>query len=866
MRDLKLDDDGLIISETYTRYPNPYLVRGVGFCPSEIALTFDDGPDPVYTREILDVLKDKKVPGTFFVIGKNADANPDIVRREWAEGDEIGNHTFTHPNLAEVSPLRARLELNATQRIIESLTGHGTRLYRPPYGNSPDGHPASDERQAELMRMTQQLGYISVDFFMDPADYEARSSDEIVERLTRMLPGSAAQNDKGSPGNIILLHDGGGNRDNTVKALPRIIDALKRKGYRFVTVSDLYVHGLYGESASSKLGRELLFPDVKGHQGTLAGLDLLIFESSFNFGRLLEVVFVLSIFLGVIRVLVTAPMAIAQARKSRSMNNIDYAPPVTVLVPAYNEAKVICRTVEKLLASDYPDARVIVIDDGSTDGTGDIVEKVFALEPRVTLLRKENAGKSTALNLGLEHAETEIVICVDADTGLAEDAIRMLARHFADPKVGAVAGNVKIGNRKNALTAWQSVEYITSQNFDRRAYGLLNSVPVVPGAIGAWRKSAILEVGGYESSTLAEDTDLTFKVRLAGYHVRTENSALAYTESPDTLPGLTKQRFRWAFGTLQALWKHRRILFKRKYSPFSSFVMPAMWVYSVFFQLLAPVVDIVALIAILSGQLIPVLTYFAALFVVDFAGSFVAFALDKEDEKQLIMALLAAVLLSAVYVLRDTEIADGGHARPVGGVGQAPAKGLRRFCRETVRYRVMESIPQSEDHGMPRLALAILTSPGAAFEEIIRRKLLLGALVITAITGTVACVATLLLYPSLGSGPFRPGQSKSARVGRALPALRCRAAVRGAMEPRRDRLRDHCYDTGLVAGYAVHFAVAVHSRACRGGVSAPQLEGRGHTCQIGLCGPAILRDRGRHGNTTRHESDLVAVGGCVCVG
>ena len=154
----------------------------------------------------------------------------------------------------------------------------------------------------------------------------------------------------------------------------------------------------------------------------------------------------------------TAPLAIVQSRKSRAMANIDYAPPITVLVPTYNEANVICRTVETILASDYPDLRVIVIDDGSTDGSGDVVGKVFALEPRLTLLRKENGGKSTALNMGLQHTKTEIVVCVDADTILDKNAIRMLARHFADPRVGAVAGNVKVGNRTNPLTAWQSVD------------------------------------------------------------------------------------------------------------------------------------------------------------------------------------------------------------------------------------------------------------------------------------------------------------------------------------------------------------------------------------------------------------------------
>jgi peptidoglycan-N-acetylglucosamine deacetylase len=288
------------------------------------------------------------------------------------------------------------------------------------------------------------------------------------------------------------------------------------------------------------------------------------------------------------------------------------------------------------LNSDYPDLKVIVVDDGSTDDTSDNVRAEFGQDPRVTLICKQNGGKSTALNLGISKADTEILVCLDADTMFAKDTISHLVPHFADPKVGAVAGNVKVGNRTNPLTIWQSLEYITTQNFDRRAYAMMNSVSVVPGAVGAWRKSAILEAGSYGSDTLAEDTDLTYRIRLLGYHIHTENRALAYTEAPDTVQTLAKQRFRWAFGTLQSLWKHRRAMFNPRHGWFGMFVMPATWVFSIVFQAISPIVDIMIIVALFNQGFVQVFSYYAAFFVLDFIGASIAIRLDSEDERQLV--------------------------------------------------------------------------------------------------------------------------------------------------------------------------------------------------------------------------------------
>jgi len=278
---------------------------------------------------------------------------------------------------------------------------------------------------------------------------------------------------------------------------------------------------------------------------------------------------------------------------------------------------------------------VIVVDDGSKDDTLAVLQAAYGDNLRVTIVHQENGGKATALNTAFALAETEVVIGMDGDTLFAPDTVRRLVRQFADPRVGAVAGNVKVGNRTNLLARWQGIEYITSQNFDRAAYSTLNAVAVIPGAVGAWRRSVVLAAGGFETDTLAEDADLTFKIRLQGYYTRCDNEALAYTEVPDELPALAKQRFRWAFGILQTLWKHRRALWNPRYGAFSTVVMPGMWLFSFILGALAPVVDVMVILSLFNHQW-PVVLYYAALFfVIDLVTATVAYSLDREDRRDL---------------------------------------------------------------------------------------------------------------------------------------------------------------------------------------------------------------------------------------
>jgi cellulose synthase/poly-beta-1,6-N-acetylglucosamine synthase-like glycosyltransferase len=330
---------------------------------------------------------------------------------------------------------------------------------------------------------------------------------------------------------------------------------------------------------------------------------------------------------------------------------------------------------------------VVFVDDGSTDGTADAVEQEFTGNPAVRILRQPNGGKASALNNGIAQSTGEIIVGLDADTQFPKETITRLIRHFRDPRVGAVAGNVKVGNRINLITRWQALEYITSQNVDRLAYAQLNAVTVVPGAVGAWRRKALEEVGGYLTDTLAEDMDLTWRIRRQGWKIETEAGAIALTEAPATTRSFFKQRFRWSFGTLQCLWKHRGALFR--YGWFGWVGLPTLWLFQILFQVIAPLVDLQVLYALWSfgsswfsehylgvlnqaatppGALLEQTLFFYALFyAVELAGAAVAVAIDRDGwrllpwlflqrffYRQLMYAVLWKALLRAVLGSRTS--------------------------------------------------------------------------------------------------------------------------------------------------------------------------------------------------------------------
>ena len=584
-RQMVVDKAGLIRDERYLVLPTPYEVRRTGYRPGLVALTFDDGPDPDFTPQILDILKAKRVPATFFVVGENALPHPRLLNRILDEGHELGNHSYTHPNMAYLSPRGVRLELNATERLVEAYTGRGMRLFRAPYFG--DAEPTTADELGPALA-AQESGYLNVGLHVDPADWRRPGVEAIVQRTVEQV--ETGSQDRS--GNIVLLHDAGGDRSQTVAALPQIIDQLRAKGYRFVSASAL--GGLTPDQVMLK---------VEGSDLLAVRTDVAIFLAIAGLSVALSALFVIAIAVGLMRSTTLTLLALrARDRTPPAPAEAEggEAPLISVLIPAFNEARVIEASVRRVLASSAVRLEVIVIDDGSKDGTSAIVERAFESEPRVRLLTLPNGGKARALNRGLELATGGIVVALDADTQFEPETIARLARWFADPRIGAVAGNAKVGNRVNLVTRWQAVEYVTAQNLERRALAGLDAIMVVPGAVGAWRKAALEQVGGYPVDTLAEDQDLTIAIQRAGWKVANDIDAVAWTESPQTLRGLAKQRFRWAYGTLQCLWKHRAVLKEGRPRGLARVGVPQAWIFQIFFSLVSPLIDLALILSIFA--------------------------------------------------------------------------------------------------------------------------------------------------------------------------------------------------------------------------------------------------------------------------
>ncbi len=632
-RELRFDDSrGLIVEEHLLSYPSPYVIERWGSSPKKIALTFDDGPDPTFTPQILDALKRVNAPGTFFVLGVNAERYSGLLQRIVAEGNEVGNHTFSHPNIALISDRQLVLQLNATQRLFESRLGRRSVLFRPPYAE--DVEPVTPEEVRPLV-ITSGMGYYTIGMLIDPSDWVQPGAAAVVEdTVDKAVRGV---------GNVVLLHDGGGQRSQTVVAVPLIVEALRARGFKLVGISELI-----------GLSRDEVMPPVPKGDRVLIGVDDLVFILLGWGLNLLYGLFMLGILLGCARLCFVGLLAVVQRwLNHRTTFPADYAPKVSVVVPAFNEEKVVCQSVRALLESEYPDFEIIVVDDGSKDATYARLVEEFGAEPKVRLFTKPNEGKAGALNFGIEHAEGHIIVALDADTVFLPGTLARLARRFSDPDVGAVAGNSKVGNRINLHTCYQALEYITSQNMDRRAMDVLNCITVVPGSVGAWRKSLILEAGGFTAATLAEDADLTLTILEMGYKVAYEDGAVAYTEAPDTVRDFLRQRFRWMYGTLQAAWKHRRDTFDPRYGALGLFALPNVFLFQVFFPLISPVLDLFVVASLISSvvqerfhpasdsshDFLHVLYYYAIFLAVDAAASVLAFLLERDEEWSLLLWL-----------------------------------------------------------------------------------------------------------------------------------------------------------------------------------------------------------------------------------
>ena len=638
---IEVDSAEQVISEQeYTQLPSGYIIQkfaedttppGPGH---KLILTFDDGPDERWTPKILDILEKEKVPGSFFLVGIMAERNIPLVQRINKDGFEIGNHTFTHGNIAKMGLQRAELEMKLTRLLIESITGRSTILFRAPY--NADSEPRTYEELAPIER-SRKHNYITVNESIDPEDWQPGiKADSIFERVKYLTEHRGAS--------IILLHDAGGEtRQATIDALPKIIEYFKQRGYKFTTIADLM-----GKTKDDLMPK---IPPTADSWKTR--LNFFFAEAIYWSSYIVFALFLVGIIVSIARMIMMAILASIQRRKELSM--IPAASPllagaypvVSIIVPAYNEEVNAVRTVKSLLKQDYTNLKVIFVDDGSKDNTYEKVRNAFEGNDKVEVFTKVNGGKASALNYGIERCTSEYVVCIDADTQLKQNAVTELMKKFdTEGKVGAVAGNVKVGNEINMITYWQSIEYITSQNFDRRAFDLLNCITVVPGAIGAFRTQAIIDAGGFTIDTLAEDCDLTMRLLRKDYVVRNCTDAISYTEAPETMKQFMKQRFRWSFGVMQCFWKHRETLFNPAYKNFGRVAMPNILIFQMLLPFLAPLADILLVLSLIAAGfgLIPasighIVLYYFIFTLVDIGGAALAFAFEKEDYKKLLWIL-----------------------------------------------------------------------------------------------------------------------------------------------------------------------------------------------------------------------------------
>jgi len=621
-----------------------------------LVLTFDDGPDPKWTPKVLDVLKKHHAHAVFFVTGTMTSRYPALVRRMVDEGHEVGLHTFNHPDLSFQSKKRIDWELSQNQLALAGAAGIRTSLFRPPYSSFAD---AMDDKSWPVTQYIGKRGYITVVNNTDSEDWRKPGVDAIIRQATP----------KGGKGAIVLMHDSGGDRHQTVQALDRFLPEMKKKGYDFRNLTE----ALDAPSAHTPVaGVEL----AKGQAWTF-----LVQASD-------EITDVLVVGLAIIGVLVFARfglmllLSVFHARRTRRPDFSWGAPvtePVSVLVPAYNEAKCIEATVRSLMRSEHP-IEVLVIDDGSSDGTARIVEDMGL--PNVRVVRQANAGKPAALNRGVANARHHLIVMMDGDTVFEPGTVRELVQPFGDPRVGAVAGNAKVGNKDSLIGAWQHIEYVMGFNLDRRMYDVLGCMPTIPGAVGAFRRSALKGVGGMSDDTLAEDTDVTMALHRDGWRVVYAENARAWTEAPESVQQLWSQRYRWSYGTMQAIWKHRRSVVERGPSGrFGRVGLPFVSLFMVVAPLLAPLIDVFLLYGLVFGPTEKTVLAWLGVLAIQLICAAYAFRLDREKMTHLISLPLQQVLyrqLMYVVLLQSWITAlTGGRLRwqklrRTGVVGSAP--------------------------------------------------------------------------------------------------------------------------------------------------------------------------------------------------
>lgn len=360
---------------------------------------------------------------------------------------------------------------------------------------------------------------------------------------------------------------------------------------------------------------------------------------------------VIFLFILLIRYFATLFMAYFYMTRYTLKETEGYYPFISIIVPVYNEGVVLTESIESLLDIDYPNYEIIIVNDGSTDNTSAIGESIVGYQKgrtglvKVSLINKANSGKAKALNAGIQYSEAQFVLCMDGDSQLTPNTLKLGIRHFIDPTIGAVAGNVKVQNRKHFLTDLQALEYLEGLNMARSAQGFLQMVNIIPGPIGLFRKSALRDAGFYSSDTFAEDADLTLKILAHNWKIVYEPNAIAYTEAPTTIYQLLKQRYRWTRGILQAIRKHKRHLFNPTISFNNSIIL-----WQMFYEALVwPVMNIFVnvyfiLVALLFGLSSFIFLWWVGIAVLDIMAALFCVAAEKEEFRLVPYAIIYRIV------------------------------------------------------------------------------------------------------------------------------------------------------------------------------------------------------------------------------
>jgi cellulose synthase/poly-beta-1,6-N-acetylglucosamine synthase-like glycosyltransferase/peptidoglycan/xylan/chitin deacetylase (PgdA/CDA1 family)/uncharacterized membrane protein YeaQ/YmgE (transglycosylase-associated protein family) len=606
---------------------NRSLARGVQHVSARglVALTFDDGPDSTWTPQILAVLARYGVPATFFDIGMNSEANPGLVRQEISSGSVVANHTYSHLDLTAIPQWRARLEIQADNWVLQGITGREPVLFRSPYG----AQELTDAQSAAHQDLAAVLGMKPVGWNVDSLDWTRPGVAQIVRNATSST--SAEQ--------VVLLHDGGGDRSQTVAALPLIIDTLRARGYEFVTPDQL----------DASIGAPYRNAETTWTSAVRDLTSIATFKLWVSAHEVTVWVLVLIGLLSLLRLLVTFPLAVLHRRQARQ-RAVAPGPgaagnSVTILIPAHNEAATIAATMAAVAELRGPVVQVIIAENGSDDETIAIAEATAAQYPQVRwdVRACGPVGKAGALNDCLPDVVGDVVLLLDADTLLDRNFALAVLPHFDDPQVGAVAGNVKVGNRHLFLGRLQAFEYITSLALERRAQAYLGVVSVVPGAAGAFRREALLRAGGWPARTLTEDADLTVELLAAGWAIPYEPCAVSWTEAPATAREVLRQRRRWSFGTTQVAELHRSRMLARADGRLGMLGLPWLLLGQVILPAIGPVVDLFLLWLVLNGDWAIAAGMLAIALAMDTAVS--AWALRSDDESLRLLRLVPAARL-----------------------------------------------------------------------------------------------------------------------------------------------------------------------------------------------------------------------------